>query len=140
MYLVTAVAGGPRFDLDSQPAGEVTAQAAEWARGKLAHIDARPAREARKAAEGRAWIEARRAAPAAAGERKTPPASSQAPRERTHVRPSSGVHRHSLADLRASTARRYYFCRVMQCYAYFCIEIQSFRPRRLRERTHLRRI
>jgi hypothetical protein len=43
--------------------------------------------------QGRAWIEARRAARAVAAERKAAPGPWQALREKTHVRPSSGVHR-----------------------------------------------
>jgi sRNA-binding protein len=87
MYLAATVAGGLRFDLDGQPAGEVTARAAEWARGRLAIMDAAAAR--------------------AASERsKAVPASSQPRREKMHIRPSSGVHRHSLADLRIAAAAR----------------------------------
>jgi sRNA-binding protein len=111
-YFVATVAGAPGFDLDGNPADEVTPQAAGWARAMLACMDARaaahPAREAKKAAEGRAWIEARRAARVAAKECKAAPASftSQALRKKTHVRPSGGVHRLSLADLRAAALAR----------------------------------
>jgi sRNA-binding protein len=45
--------------MTTQPGGEVTAQAAEWARGKLAHMDARLAREAKRTAEGRAGPQSR---------------------------------------------------------------------------------
>jgi sRNA-binding protein len=92
MYPVPTAAGGFRFDLDGNPADEVTPQAAEWARAKLAHMDAHPAREARKAGEGRAWIEARRAARAAAERCKAASATSQPPPvKKTHARPSGGT-------------------------------------------------
>jgi hypothetical protein len=79
MYLVATADGGSRFDLDGNPVDEVRPQAAGWARAKLADMDARPARQAKKAAEGRAWIEASRAARAAGEDRKAAPAL-QAPR------------------------------------------------------------
>jgi sRNA-binding protein len=87
MYLVATAAAGFRYDLDGQPAGEMTPRAADWARRKLASMDT--------------------AAMAAAERRKVAPASSQVRFEKTHVRPSGGVHRLGLADLRkASAARR----------------------------------
>ena len=76
MYYVATVAGGVRFDLDGKVAGEVTPQAAAWAGRKLA--------ETRNAA----------------------PASRKAPRDVTHVRPSTDIRRLSLADLRAAAAAR----------------------------------
>jgi ProP effector len=107
MYLAATAAGGSRFDLNGHPAGEVTAQAAEWARAKVAHMDARPAREAKKAAEGRAWVEARRVARAAAESRNAMAASSQPPCQKTYVRLSSAwVRRLSRADLAAAAAAR----------------------------------
>jgi sRNA-binding protein len=107
MYLVATAAGGPRFDLNGKEAGEVTSQQADWARARLAHIDSRPARESRKVAEGRAWVEARKAIKEATGSRDAgAPVSPPPPAEKTHVRPSSGAHRHSLADLRAAALAR----------------------------------
>jgi ProP effector len=103
MYLVAVAAGGTRIDLNGNPAGEVTPAEAAWARERLAHMDAQ---EVRRAADGRALIEAHRAARAAAEKRDAAPAASQPPREKTHRRASASVYRDSLADLRAAAAAR----------------------------------
>jgi sRNA-binding protein len=96
MYLRAVAAGGFRYDLSGMPAGEISTEDREWARTRLAEIDARQAREAasmraskeagrqaaihqketEKAEEGRAWIEARRAARTSTEERKAAPSPS----------------------------------------------------------------
>jgi sRNA-binding protein len=100
VYLVATAAGGPSFDLNGQPVGEVTPQAADWARARLARMDARSSEKAS------ALIETHRAAKAVADEHKAAPPVLDAPCGKTDIRPSGRAHRHSLADLRAAALAR----------------------------------
>jgi ProP effector len=118
-YLAAVAAGGVRFDLDGNPAGEVTEQQATWARGRLARLDAaatkepatraqQAAREAQQAIEARAWVEARQAQRVAAEGRAEAPPPRTPVAEETRPRPSAEAPRRlSLGDLReAARARR----------------------------------
>jgi ProP effector len=82
MYQVALAAGGPRYDLDGQPAGEVTPDEADHAKAAVSAIEAK---QNRKATAARADVDKRKAiktpAPAKAPQAarpadKTPPAKS----------------------------------------------------------------
>jgi ProP effector len=53
MYQVALAAGGPRYDLDGTPAGEVTPGEADHAKAAVATIEAKRARKARAMADER---------------------------------------------------------------------------------------
>ena len=81
-YQVALAAGGPRYDLDGQPAGEVTPDEADHAKAAVSAIEAK---QNRKATAARADVDKRKAikapAPAKAPQAarpadKTPPAKS----------------------------------------------------------------
>jgi sRNA-binding protein len=127
MYLRAVAAGGSRYDLNGMPAGEISSEDREWSRTRLAEIDDRQARKAapirasgearrqtvrqqeetEKAAEDRAWIQARKAVRAASERPNALLASLDPAPEKTPARlSSSAVGRLSLADLRAAAAAR----------------------------------
>jgi ProP effector len=118
-YLEAVAAGGVRFDLDGNPAGEVTEQQATWARGRLARLDAaaakgsagraqQAAREAQQAIDGRAWIAGRQAQRAAAEGRTEALPTHTAVTEETRPRPAGEpARRLSLGDLREEARARH---------------------------------
>jgi hypothetical protein len=105
MYLTATAVSGVRFDLDSHPADEVTAQPAEWL-GETRPYGCAPCPGG--LGGGRGPRTDRGPQSREGGRREMPSLAcilSQARREKTRVCPSSGVHRHSLADLRIAAAR-----------------------------------
>jgi sRNA-binding protein len=126
MYAVALTNGGARYDLNGNVAGEVTQPEIEDARKRLAWIDAmqedravnakaaveamqqvRQEENAKRAAEARTWIEARRAVRAASERPNATPAAPNPAPEKTPVRLSSASVRHlSRGDLAAAAAAR----------------------------------
>lgn len=100
MYQRCLAAGGPRYDLDGQPCGEVTDEEISGAKAMIARLEARRAERAK----------AMRAAKRAASKPTEPqqPAPAQAPPSTSALpsTPPPGPRRLSLADLRAAAQSR----------------------------------
>jgi sRNA-binding protein len=107
MYLVALAAGGPRYDLDGNVAGEVTAEQAHNAKLLVEHMDAKAAGAAAKirVEQKAAWLaeKSKQAATAAAGDPKGPRPSASAP---LPVTSGDQPRRLGLADLRRAFQER----------------------------------
>jgi ProP effector len=130
MYQVALAAGGPRYDLDGNVAGEVTIDQIEAAKASLAAMDRRRAeladaarnakaaerakrkavREAEQAKAGREFIEARRTVREAAERPMRPAPYHRATSVKIAAQPprpvTSGPPRLSLSDLKAAFRAR----------------------------------
>jgi ProP effector len=104
MYLAAVAAGGPRIDLNGNPAGEVTAAEAAWAQQQLDQLDAAAGAEAAAAAAAAAVAAQRQAKQKAA----SLPLPAQVSRDKPHVQPQTAdsVQRDSITALRAAAAAR----------------------------------
>jgi sRNA-binding protein len=100
MYQACLALGGPRFDLDGKPCGEVAPDQIATAKASLAEMDRRQVesiaaaraahraeREARKAKEAAEFVEARKAEREAAERRKGPAPYHRSTPKQTHPAP-----------------------------------------------------